>query len=149
MVAGFESDVAAGRVLWSLVRRLKETTGPLQSVTCSHIRDDLSIRSGMFPPYVTAKHWNGVDLTPYHWIIASDLRHPNIMRGIRAMNLTAEHPLPYNLALAEILRHNPNRWACSEEIGGEMMFMSKNVSGGNRLNRGTSTSWCPRPTSGC
>jgi len=52
MVAGFDSDISAGRVLWSLVRRLKETMRPLRCVTCPHIRGDLSIRSGMFPPYV-------------------------------------------------------------------------------------------------
>jgi len=82
------------RVLWSLVRRLKETTWPRRSVTCPHIRDDLSIRSGMFPPYGSAKRWDGVDLTPYHRNIASDLRHPNIWRGFRAINLTAGHPFP-------------------------------------------------------
>jgi len=94
MVAGFESDVAAGRVLWSLVRRLNETTGPLRSVTCPHIRDDLSISSGMFPPYGSAKRWDGVDLAPYHRNRASDLRHPDIWRGFRAVNLTAGHPSP-------------------------------------------------------
>jgi len=77
MVAGFESDVAAGRVLSSLVRRLKETTWPLRSVTGPYIREDISIRSGMFPPYGSAKCWDGVDLTPYHRIISSDLRHPH------------------------------------------------------------------------
>ena len=82
------------RVLWSLVRRLKETTWPRRSVTCPHTRDDLSIRGGMFPPYGSAKRWDAVDLTPSHRNIASDLRHPNIWRGFRAINLTAGHPFP-------------------------------------------------------
>ena len=89
MVAGFRSDVAAGRVSWSLVRREQETTWPLRSVTSPHIRDDLSIRSGTLPPYGFAKRWDGVDLTPQHRIIASDLRHPSVWRGFRAINLTA------------------------------------------------------------
>jgi len=75
MVAGFESDVAAGRVFWSLVRRLKQTTGPLHRVTCPHLRDYLSIFCGIFPPYRSAKRWDDVDHTPYGRIIASNLRH--------------------------------------------------------------------------
>jgi len=46
------------------------------------------------PTYGSAKRWDGVDLTPYHRIIASDLRHPIVWRGFRAINLTAGHPSP-------------------------------------------------------
>jgi len=74
------------------------------------------IRCSMFPPFGSAKRWDGVDLTPYHRIKASDLRHPNVWRGFRAINLTGTL-LRHNLALAEILRHTPNRWACFQELG--------------------------------
>ena len=54
----------------------------------------LSRFDSTIPPNGSAKPWDGVDLTPYHRIIASDLRHPNIWRGFRAINLTAGHPFP-------------------------------------------------------